>query len=110
MTGLQSTLGMSTWQTVIIKSLGFSAVRANLLTMPFSIIGIFTSLALAWCAAVPSPPSPPQEADADLPLDRRAVDRYQKRGLAITFAATWTLAGLIAIYVRSLPSQVAAQD
>ncbi|KAJ5496516.1 Major facilitator superfamily domain general substrate transporter [Penicillium fimorum] len=76
--GLQSTNGLSTWGATIIKSLGFSAIRANLLNAPGSLLGAIFGILLS-----------------------AFVDRYSRFGYAILFSAVWTLAGLIALY--SLP-------
>lgn len=75
LSGLQSVGGLSTWGATIIKSLGFTSTRANLLNAPAPIVGCFLGLALGW-----------------------AVDRYKRFGYAIIFAAAWTLAGVIALY------------
>ncbi|KAL3435301.1 major facilitator superfamily domain-containing protein [Aspergillus tetrazonus] len=61
--------------TTIIKSLGFSSIRANLFNAPGSLLaGIFGIVLSA------------------------AVDRYNRFGYAILFVGVWTLAGLIALY------------
>ncbi|CAI7581248.1 unnamed protein product [Penicillium crustosum] len=78
LTGLQSTNGLSTWGATIIKSLGFSAIRANLLNAPGSLLGAIFGIVLS-----------------------AFVDRYSRFGYAIALSAVWTLAGLIALY--SLP-------
>ena len=99
LSGLQSTLGLGTWGAVIIKSLGFTAIResrqchmlclyrwtnnvstslvgANLLNLPAPLITIIVSLIVAaW------------------------VDKYKKYGYSIIFIAVWVLSGLIALYV-----------
>ncbi|KAH7074042.1 major facilitator superfamily domain-containing protein [Paraphoma chrysanthemicola] len=75
LSGLQSVNGLSTWGATIIKSLGFTSIRANLLSAPAPIIGAFGGVALA-----------------------TYVDRYQRFGYAIIFAAVWTIAGVIALY------------
>ncbi|KAL2841006.1 major facilitator superfamily domain-containing protein [Aspergillus pseudoustus] len=77
LTGLQSVNGLSTWGATIIKSLGFSSIRANLLNAPGSLLGAVFGIVLSGF-----------------------VDRYSRFGYAIIFAAVWTLAGLIALYVR----------
>ncbi|KAJ0420811.1 major facilitator superfamily domain-containing protein [Aspergillus carlsbadensis] len=76
LTGLQSVNGLSTWGATIIKSLGFSSIRANLLNAPGNLLGAFFGIILSGF-----------------------VDRYSRFGYAIIFAAVWTLAGLIALYV-----------
>ncbi|KAL3473945.1 major facilitator superfamily domain-containing protein [Aspergillus californicus] len=78
LSGLQSVNGMSTWGASIIKSLGFSSIRANLLNAPGSLLSAIFGILLSGL-----------------------VDRYSRFGYAIIFAAIWTLAGLIALY--SLP-------
>ncbi|KAJ5869501.1 hypothetical protein N7455_004442 [Penicillium solitum] len=78
LTGLQSTNGLSTWGATIIKSLNFSAIRANLLNAPGSLLGAIFGIVLS-----------------------AFVDRYSRFGYAIALSAVWTLAGLIALY--SLP-------
>ncbi|KAL3457529.1 major facilitator superfamily domain-containing protein [Aspergillus heterothallicus] len=75
LTGLQSVNGLSTWGATIIKSLGFSSIRANLLNAPGSLLGAIFGIILSGF-----------------------VDRYSRFGYAIIFAAVWTLAGLIALY------------
>ncbi|KAL2817079.1 major facilitator superfamily domain-containing protein [Aspergillus cavernicola] len=75
LSGLQSVNGMSTWGASIIKSLGFSNIRANLLNAPGSLLSAIFGIALS-----------------------ALVDRYSRFGYAIIFAAVWTLAGLIALY------------
>ncbi|CEL02569.1 hypothetical protein ASPCAL03737 [Aspergillus calidoustus] len=75
LTGLQSVNGLSTWGATIIKSLGFSSIRANLLNAPGSLLGAFFGIILSGF-----------------------VDRYSRFGYAIIFAAVWTLAGLVALY------------
>lgn len=77
LTGLQSTNGLSTWGATIIKSLNFSAIRANLLNAPGSLLGAIFGIVLS-----------------------AFVDRYSRFGYAIALSAVWTLAGLIALYVR----------
>ena len=81
LSGLQSVGGLTTWGATIIKSLGFTAIRANLLNAPAPIAGCFFGLALGW-----------------------AVDRYKRFGYAIMFAAVWTIVGIIAVYVGLMPS------
>jgi hypothetical protein len=81
LTGLQSVNGLSTWGATIIKSLGFSSIRANLLNAPGSLLGAFFGIILSGF-----------------------VDRYSRFGYAIIFAAVWTLAGLVALYVCLTPS------
>lgn len=76
LSGLQSVNGLSTWGATIIQSLGFNRTRANLLNAPGPILGSLTGFALSF-----------------------VVDRYKRFGYAIIFAAVWTLAGLIALYV-----------
>lgn len=66
LSGLQSVGGLTTWGATIIKSLGFTAIRANLLNAPAPIAGCFLGLALGW-----------------------AVDRYKRFGYAIILAAVW---------------------
>ncbi|GAA6008708.1 hypothetical protein JCM10207_001693 [Rhodosporidiobolus poonsookiae] len=66
------------WGATIIKSLGFSSIRANLLNTPGPLLTMLTSFLLA----IP-------------------VDRTRKYGWAIIFTGVWTVAGLIAVY--SLP-------
>ncbi|OKO92599.1 hypothetical protein PENSUB_12584 [Penicillium subrubescens] len=75
LTGLQSVNGLSTWGATIIKSLGFSSIRANLLNAPGSLLGAFFGIILSGF-----------------------VDRYSRFGYGIIFAAGWTLTGLIALY------------
>ena len=72
------TNGLGTWGGVIIKSLGFTAIRANLLNVPAPIVGALLGLALAW-----------------------QVDKRKRFGYAILFVALWSLAGFIALYVRN---------
>jgi membrane protease YdiL (CAAX protease family) len=76
LSGLQAIGGLSTWGGTIIQSLGFSSVRANLLNAPAPILASIFGVALA-----------------------SVVDRTKRFGYAIVFVATWTLAGLIALYV-----------
>ncbi|GAA5865058.1 hypothetical protein JCM8547_007698 [Rhodosporidiobolus lusitaniae] len=79
LSGLQSVGGLSVWGGTIIKSLGFSSVRANLLNTPGPFLTMIFSVILAWF-----------------------VDKWKNLyGLAIIFTATWTVVGLIAVY--SLP-------
>ncbi|GAA5974281.1 hypothetical protein JCM11641_006710 [Rhodosporidiobolus odoratus] len=73
--GLQSVGGLSVWGGVIVKSLGFTSIHANLLNVPAPVIGMLTSIILA-----------------------AAVDRYKKYGLAIVFTGMWTVIGLVAVY------------
>jgi len=76
LSGLQSINGLGTWGATIIKSLGFSSIRANLLSAPAPILASLFGFILA-----------------------SFVDRYKRFGYAIMVAAIWTLAGLIALYV-----------
>lgn len=78
LSGLQSVNGLSTWGATIIQSLGFTRTRANLLNAPGPILGSLTGFALS-----------------------AVVDRYKRFGYAIIFAAIWTLASLIALYVSN---------
>ena len=78
LSGLQSTLGIGTWGAVIIKSLGFTAIKANLLNIPPTPLGMLGTFLVAL-----------------------AVDRTKRYGYAILFAGTWTVIGLIALYVRT---------
>ncbi|GAA6050961.1 hypothetical protein JCM3770_005344 [Rhodotorula araucariae] len=78
LSGLQSVGGLGVWGATIIKSLGFTAINANLLSVPGPLLTCVTGPLLAW-----------------------VVDHYAVYGLSITFVAVWTLAGLIALY--SLP-------
>lgn len=80
LSGLQSVNGLSTWGTTIIKSLGFSSIRANLLNAPGSLLSAIFAIGLS-----------------------ATVDRYNRFGYPILFAGVWTLAGLVALYV-CLPS------
>jgi hypothetical protein len=107
LSGLQSTLGLGTWGAVIIKSLGFTAIResrwgralsclycginnvstslagANLLNLPAPLITIIVSLIVAaW------------------------VDKYKKYGYSIIFIAVWVLSGLIALYVSHRTARI----
>ena len=82
LSGLQAVNGLSTWGATIIKSLGFSSIRANLLSVPGPILGSLNGLILAFF-----------------------VDRYKRFGYAITFAAVWTLAGLIALFKLPVTSK-----
>ncbi|OJJ04012.1 hypothetical protein ASPVEDRAFT_891270 [Aspergillus versicolor CBS 583.65] len=75
LSGLQSVNGLSTWGTTIIKSLGFSSIRANLLNAPGSLLSAIFGIGLS-----------------------AIVDRYNRFGYPILFAGVWTLAGLIALY------------
>lgn len=75
LSGLQSVNGLSTWGATIIKSLGFTSIRANLLSAPAPIIASLGGLALSFY-----------------------VDRYKRFGYAIIFTAVWTMAGLIALF------------
>lgn len=75
LSGLQSVNGLSTWGATIIKSLGFSSIRANLLSAPAPVFAALFALVLA-----------------------ALVDRYKRFGYAVIFAAIWTIAGLIALY------------
>jgi MFS family permease len=75
LSGLQSVNGLSTWGATIIKSLGFTSIRANLLSAPAPIIAAFGGVALA-----------------------TYVDRYKRFGYAIIFTAIWTIAGVVALY------------
>lgn len=77
LSGLQSINGLRTWGAVIIKSLGFSSIRANLLSAPMAIVSALLGLGLA-----------------------SIIDRFKRFGYTIMFVAVWTLAGLIALYVR----------
>lgn len=84
LSGLQSVNGLSTWGTTIIKSLGFSSIRANLLNAPGSLLSAIFGIGLS-----------------------AIVDRYNRFGYPILFAGSWTLAGLIALYVSvSSPLQL----
>lgn len=75
MSGLQSVNGLSTWGATIIKSLGFTSIRANLLSAPAPVLSAFGGVLLAaW------------------------VDRYKRFGYAIIFVAIWTISGVIALY------------
>lgn len=67
--------GIGTWGATIVKSLGFTSIRANLLSAPGPVLAAFFGVALAWY-----------------------VDRYKRFGYAIMFAATWTVSGVIALY------------
>ncbi|ORY12218.1 hypothetical protein BCR34DRAFT_451605, partial [Clohesyomyces aquaticus] len=78
LSGLQPVNGLSTWGATIIKSLGFSSIRANLLSIPGPILASLLGLVLAFY-----------------------VDRFKRVGYAIAFAAVWTLAGLIALFVKT---------
>lgn len=82
LSGLQSVNGLSTWGTTIIKSLGFTSIRANLLSAPAPIIGSLGGLALSFY-----------------------VDRYKRFGYAILFTALWTMAGLIALFHLPVTSE-----
>ncbi|OTB07793.1 hypothetical protein M426DRAFT_267012 [Hypoxylon sp. CI-4A] len=82
LSGLQSVGGLSTWGATIIKSLGFTSIRANLLSAPAPILASLFGLVLAWY-----------------------VDRYKRFGYAIMFAAIWTMAGLIALYNLPVTTQ-----
>jgi hypothetical protein len=62
-----------------MKSLGFSSIRANLLSAPGPLLGAFSGVML-----------------------RAYVDRFKRFGYAIGFAAIWTLAGLMALYVSTI--------
>ncbi|KAL5380456.1 hypothetical protein DPSP01_007777 [Paraphaeosphaeria sporulosa] len=75
LSGLQLINGLSTWGATIIKSLGFTSIRANLLSAPASIIGSLGGLALSFY-----------------------VDRYKRFRYAIIFAAVWTLVGSITLF------------
>ena len=75
LSGLQSVNGLSTWGATIIKSLGFTSIRANLLSAPAPVLSAFGAVALA-----------------------TYVDHYKRFGYAIIFAAVWTVAGIIALY------------
>ncbi|KAL4796086.1 major facilitator superfamily domain-containing protein [Aspergillus venezuelensis] len=75
LSGLQCVNGLSTWGTTIIKSLGFSSIRANLLNAPGSLLGAFFGILLSGL-----------------------VDGFQRFGHAVVFARVWTMAGLIALY------------
>ncbi|KAL4996638.1 major facilitator superfamily domain-containing protein [Aspergillus recurvatus] len=83
LSGLQCVGGLSTWGTTIIKSLGFSSIRANLLNAPGSLLAGILGIALS-----------------------AVVDRYNRFGYAILFVGVWTLAGLIALYVTWQPINV----
>ena len=76
LSGLQSINGLATWGATIIKSLGFTSIQANLLSAPSPILASIFGFTLAIF-----------------------VDKYKRFGYAIMFAAIWTLAGLIALYV-----------
>ncbi|KAF2023236.1 MFS general substrate transporter [Setomelanomma holmii] len=75
LSGLQSVNGLSTWGATIIESLGFTSIRANLLSAPAPILAAFGGVALA-----------------------TYVDHCKRFGYAIIFAAVWTIAGVIALY------------
>lgn len=79
LSGLQSTLGLGTWGAVIIKSLGFTAIRANLLNMVPTPFGIVTSFTLAYI-----------------------VDRTRRYGYGVLTSGIWTTIGIIALYVRPI--------
>ncbi|OJJ42213.1 hypothetical protein ASPZODRAFT_2122598 [Penicilliopsis zonata CBS 506.65] len=83
LSGLQSVGGLATWGAVIIESLGFTNVDANLLNAPAPIVAAFLGVALGW-----------------------AADRYKRFGPLMIGVAIWTLIGLIALFVgcpSSLP-------
>ncbi|KAL5341679.1 major facilitator superfamily domain-containing protein [Aspergillus crustosus] len=71
----------STWPYLI--SLGSSSIRANLLNAPSALLGAIFGIILS-----------------------SFVDRYSRFGYAIIFAAVWTLAGLITLYVCRQPINV----
>lgn len=79
LSGLQSVGGLSTWGATIIQSLGFTSIKANLLNAPGPILASLFGLTIS-----------------------AFVDRYKRFGYPIMFTAVWTIAGLIALYVRSL--------
>ncbi|OQE10556.1 hypothetical protein PENVUL_c004G00909 [Penicillium vulpinum] len=80
--GLQSTNGLGTWGASIIKSLGFSEIRANLLNAPGNLFSAIFGIALS-----------------------AFVDRYSRFGYAIIFSAVWSLSGLIALYCLPITSK-----
>ncbi|KAL4909684.1 major facilitator superfamily domain-containing protein [Aspergillus multicolor] len=82
LSGLQAVNGLNTWGTTIIKSLGFSSIRANLLNAPGALLGGIFGIALS-----------------------AVVDRYNRFGYAILFVGVWTLAGLIALYCLPVQSE-----
>ncbi|WVQ82588.1 hypothetical protein IAT38_004718 [Cryptococcus sp. DSM 104549] len=67
--------GAGAWSGTILKSLGFTSVKANLLLVPGPVFDGLSSVALAHFG-----------------------DKYDRRGIFILFTAIWTLAGLIALY------------
>jgi hypothetical protein len=67
------------WGTTIIKSLRFSPIQVNLLSAPGPILGAFSGV-----------------------MRGAYVDRFKRFGYAVGFAATWTLAGLMALYVSTI--------
>ncbi|WVQ75366.1 hypothetical protein IAR50_004985 [Cryptococcus sp. DSM 104548] len=73
--GLQAGQGAGAWSGTILKSLGFTSVKANLLLVPGPIFNGISSIVLS-----------------------RWSDRADKRGWFILFSSVWTLAGLIALY------------
>ncbi|WVQ82083.1 hypothetical protein IAT38_004211 [Cryptococcus sp. DSM 104549] len=75
LSGLQAGNGAGAWSGTILKSLGFTSVKANLLLVPGPIFNGFSSVALAHFG-----------------------DKYDRRGIFIFFSSIWTLAGLIALY------------
>ncbi|KAI2621698.1 MFS general substrate transporter [Hypoxylon sp. NC1633] len=82
LSGLQAVGGLSTWGATIIQSLGFTSIKANLLNAPAPIISAVLGLVLG-----------------------TIVDRYKRFGYSIMFAATWTLAGLIALYTLPVTTE-----
>ncbi|KAI2463426.1 MFS general substrate transporter [Annulohypoxylon bovei var. microspora] len=75
LSGLQSVGGLSTWGATIVQSLGFTSIRANLLSAPAPVLASLFGLVLSLF-----------------------VDRYKRFGYTIGFAAAWTMVGLIALY------------
>ncbi|KAK9897321.1 MFS general substrate transporter [Cystobasidium minutum MCA 4210] len=75
LSGLQATASLNTWGATIIKSLGFTAIRANLLNVPPSILSMILTLPVA-----------------------ALVDRYRKYGYAVLLSSTWAFTGLVALY------------
>ncbi|ODN74774.1 hypothetical protein L202_07095 [Cryptococcus amylolentus CBS 6039] len=73
--GLQAGQGAGAWSGTILKSLGFTSIKANLLLVPGPIFNGVSSIILS-----------------------RFSDRWDRRGWFILFSAVWTLAGLIALY------------
>ncbi|ODN91409.1 hypothetical protein L198_05923 [Cryptococcus wingfieldii CBS 7118] len=73
--GLQAGQGAGAWSGTILKSLGFTSIKANLLLVPGPIFNGVSSIILS-----------------------RFSDRWDRRGWFILFSAVWTLTGLIALY------------